>query len=97
MVGERFPELLTIGDEAVNCSNYYVHGGKPRFDYNANFNVVSFFTETLEFVFAASDLVEAGWDIKSWANVPTTMSHPFARFRVAYPMHLKELKALLPP
>jgi hypothetical protein len=96
-VGERFPELLSVTDEAVNCRNYYVHGGDSRFDYNAHFNTVSFFTETLEFVFAASDLLEAGWNIKTWASVPTTMSHPFARFRVNYATHLQELKALLPP
>jgi hypothetical protein len=96
-VGERFPELLTVTDEAVNCRNYYVHGGEPRFDYNRNFNTVSFFTETLEFVFAASDLIEAGWDVKTWAKVPTTMSHPFARFRANYAAQLHELKILLPP
>ncbi len=95
-VGERFPELLTVTDEAVNCRNYYVHGGEPRFDYSGNFNTVMFFIDTLEFVFAASDLIEAGWDVKTWSNIPTTMSHPFARFRVNYATHLQEMKALLP-
>lgn len=78
VVGERFPELCTVTDEAVNCRNHYVHGSEPRLDYSENFGIVSFFTDTLEFVFAASDLVEAGWDLKAWSQQDTTMSHPFA-------------------
>lgn len=96
-VGERFPELQTVIDEAVNCRNHYVHGSEPRFDYSGKFDTVSFFTDTLEFVFAASDLIEAGWDVRIWANVPMSMSHPFARFRANYAVHLHELKILLPP
>jgi ApeA N-terminal domain 1/Apea-like HEPN len=94
---ERFPELYTVTDQAVDCRNHYVHGGPPKFDYNANFHAVTFFTDTLEFVFAASDLVEAGWDIKTWNAVGTVMSHPFSRLRVNYANHLNELKALLAP
>jgi ApeA N-terminal domain 1/Apea-like HEPN len=95
-VGGRFPDLLLVTDEAVNCRDYYVHGGRPRFDYNRNFDTVVFLTNALEFVFAVSDLIEAGWDIKAWSNAGTTMSHPFARFRVGYSRQLAELKALLP-
>lgn len=94
-VGSRFPELLTVIDEAVNCRNYYVHGGEPRFDYSANVNAVRFFVDTLEFVFGASDLIEAGWNVKAWSEVPTTMSHPFAAYRVNYGVSLHNLKVLL--
>jgi hypothetical protein len=95
-VGERFPELLMVTDEAVTCRNYYVHGGECRsFEYNRNFNAVVFFADTLEFVFAASDLMEAGWDVKTWAKTPTTMSHRFASFRINYAGRLQKLKALL--
>lgn len=96
-VGNRFPELISVIDEAVNCRNYYVHGGKRRFDYSANFNAVNFFTDTLEFVFAASDLIEAGWDVKAWGEIPTSMSHPFGSYRVNYSLSLQNLKALLVP
>ncbi len=94
-VGKRFPELVTVTDEAVNCRNHYVHGSEPRFNYSDNFGTVFFLTNTLEFVFAASDLIEAGWDVKAWSELSTTMSHPFARYRINYDLHLKELKALL--
>lgn len=95
-VGKKFPELFTVTDEAVNCRNHYVHGSAPCFNYSDNFNTVVFFTETLEFVFAASDLIEAGWDVNAWSELSTTMSHPFARYRINYAMHLQELKALIP-
>jgi hypothetical protein len=95
-VPERFPELLWVTDEAVNCRNYYVHGGeRRRFGYDGNFNVEVFLAETLEFVFAASDLIEAGWDVRAWANKGTTMYHRFARFRIGYATRLQELKAVL--
>ncbi|MFQ5853662.1 MAG: HEPN domain-containing protein, partial [Candidatus Binatia bacterium] len=94
-VGERFPEIITVTDEAVNCRNHYVHGSEPRFDYSDNFGTVIFFTDTLEFVFAASELIEAGWDVKAWSEIGTTMSHPFARYCVNYAENLRKLKALL--
>jgi hypothetical protein len=96
VVGERFPELTKVTDEAVNCRNHYVHGSAPSFDYDENFDCVTFFTRTLEFVFAASDLVEAGWNIKEWLAGWTAMRHPFDEFRIDYKDRLQRLKALLP-
>jgi|HubBroStandDraft_2_1064218.scaffolds.fasta_scaffold18838_2 hypothetical protein len=94
-IGAGFLDLTLTTDEAVNCRNFYVHGGDASLDYNANFDRVTFFTQTLEFVFAASDLVEAGWDIKAWSTTGTTMSHPFGRYRINYAQELQALKALL--
>ena len=71
------------------------HGAKPRFDYDRHFDLVTFFTDTLEGVFAASDLVEAGWNLKSWMMRGTTMSHPFGRLRVNYSMGMKRLAEAL--
>jgi len=92
----RFPHLGTVTDEAVNCRNYYVHGSEPRFDYGSHLGVCNFFTDTLEFVFAASDLIEAGWDVKAWCATGTTMSHPFGAYRVSYLENLRKLKSLIP-
>ena len=94
-VGDKFPDLCIVTDEAVNCRNHYVHGSKPKFDYSGNFSSVFFFTETLEFVFAASDLIEAGWDIKAWSEKPTSMSHPFSSYHINYLQNLQKLKLLL--
>lgn len=94
-VGERFPDLFTVTDEAVNCRNHYVHGTEPRFDYSNESDSVIFFTDTLEFVFAASDLIEAGWDVRAWAEIPTSMSHPFGQYRVSYAENLRKLQSLI--
>jgi hypothetical protein len=95
-VGERFPDLITVTDEAVNCRNYYVHGGERRFDYGKHLEVSNFFTDSLEFLFAASDLIEAGWDAEAWCKTPTSMSHPFGRYRIGYLENLRRLKSLIP-
>jgi ApeA N-terminal domain 1 len=89
---EWFPDLYTVTDEAVNCLNYYVHGTTSSFDYDRNFDLVTFFTNTLEFVFAVSDLIEAGWDFRAWAMRGTTMSHPFGSYRVNYRFGLGRLR-----
>jgi hypothetical protein len=94
-VGGAFPDLFMVTDEAVNCRNHYVHGSEPTFDYENNFNAVTFLTDTLEFVFAASDLIEAGWDIKTWSRSPKGMSHPFGRYLITYGERLRVLKTLL--
>lgn len=94
-VGARFPELELVTDQAVDCRNFYVHGTQGRFDYGTHSDPSSFFTDTLEFVFAAADLIEAGWDIAEWIKEGTTMSHPFGRYRVGYAQRLADLKKLL--
>ena len=95
IVGDRFPDMDLVVDQAVDCRNYYVHGSIAKIDYNKHVNQVQFFTDTLEFVFAASDLVESGWDIATWIKQGSTLSHPFGRYRVNYALQLSELKKLL--
>ena len=96
VIGDRFQELVMVIDEAVNCRNHYVHGtAPPRLDYNNNFDGVIFFTDTLEFVFATSELIEAGWDIKTWIDAPHVMSHPFSSYCKNYAENLLRLKSLL--
>ena len=84
-----------VTDQAVNCRNHYVHGSEPKFDYINNFDAVILFTDTLEFVFAASDLIDSGWDVKTWCQSGTIMSHPFSQYRVTYADRLKNLKNLM--
>lgn len=91
-----FPDLDFVLDEAINCRNHYVHGSAAKIDYRAHFaEVVPFFTRTLEFVFATSDLIDAGWNANKALGLPTTGSHPFGDYRARYPSDLKRLKALL--
>ncbi|MBE0627118.1 MAG: hypothetical protein IH606_20150 [Burkholderiales bacterium] len=91
----RFPDLALVLDEAINCRNHYVHGSSAKIDYRENFDMVTFFTDTLEFVFAASELIEAGWNIQAFIKKGTTMSHPFGAYRVDYDERIKKFHALL--
>ena len=91
-IGERLPDLDAVVVEAVNCRNHYVHGGPPRIDYRAHSGVTSFLTNTLEFVFATSDLIDAGWDIKCWCDTRGGQPHPFAAFLNNYAESLEDLR-----
>jgi hypothetical protein len=90
-----FPDLILVTDEAVNCRNYYVHGSRKTCDYDGSLGIVAFLTNTLEFVFAASDFIDAGWNAQSWAQRGTTMSHPFSGYRRGYLDNLRELKSAI--
>jgi len=93
--GGRPSELLLVLDAAVDCRNHYVHGTSSRIDYSKNFDVVIFLTNTSEFVFGASELVEAGWDIQRFAGQGSMMTHPYGSYLVSYKSSLDALKALL--
>jgi hypothetical protein len=93
-MGGRLNEIALVTDEAVNCRNHYVHGTEARLDYTQD-RTLEFLTDALEFVFAASDLIESGWDINRWAANGSTMAHPFGRFLVAYRSNLDQLKSNL--
>ena len=93
--GGVFPKLELVTDQAVDCRNYFVHGTPGKFDYVRHSGQQSFLTDTLEFVFAAADLIEAGWDMRAWSHAPTTLSHPFARYRVSYAASLASLESVL--
>jgi ApeA N-terminal domain 1 len=92
---EWFPEIVRVLDAAIDCRNHYVHGSPSRIDYSENNDMVIFFTHTLEFVFGASELVEAGLDIQAFVERPTSMSHPYGAYRVNYPLNLQAFRALV--
>jgi hypothetical protein len=95
LLPDAFPEIAMVCDEAVNCRNHYVHGSEAPFEYSKDFDAVPFFTDTLEFVFAASDLVESGWDIKDWMEGHMKLHHPFGRYRQGYSHYLHNLNFML--
>jgi len=91
-VGDRLPELKMVIGEAVKRRNLYVHGpeeGSPV-NYGESGSLI-FLTSTLEFVFGASDLIEAGWDAASWME-RRTGDHSFGRYIVDYIGNLEALK-----
>ena len=63
--GHRLTQLEKVIELAVKCRNYYTHGPRDQnpgdVDYT-DFEVVLFLTETLEFIYGASELLLCGWD-----------------------------------
>ena len=82
----RLPRLVEVIDHAVDCRNHFVHGKKTKLDYE-NVKVMVFLTDTLEFVYGISELIECGWDAgilhKLHAN-----DHPFSYYLTMYESHL---------
>ena len=91
-LGEQFPELQFVTSIAVRCRNFFVHGNSTDFDYQKFEPFVPFLTDALEFVFAASDFIEAGWDAQRWNASLHGRGHSFARFRARYEIQLAELQ-----
>jgi hypothetical protein len=91
---DRYPELTMVTEEAVNARNFFVHGGQREFDHGKYERLLWFFVDTLEFVFAASDLGEAGWSVKAWAD-RSSVSHPFGSYTLEYKADLALLKKAL--
>ena len=60
---DKVPKLVEITDKAEECRNHYVHGTPTEIDCEKE---REFLTATLEFIFVASDLIKAGWDMKAW-------------------------------
>lgn len=95
VVGDKFPELYLPCNHAVLCRNHYVHGSKGSFDYQLHFAEFAFIIDTLEFVFAASDLIDLGWDMKRWMDQGTTMTHSFGVYKINYSENINSLKSLV--
>ena len=91
VIGNDIPEIFWAINEAVNCRNHYVHGTPLCIDSSKMGMALVFFTMTLEFVFAASDLIEAGWNPKIWPQ--GGHYHPFDLYLNGYQMDLEKLKS----
>ncbi|MGH1404140.1 MAG: HEPN domain-containing protein [Alphaproteobacteria bacterium] len=90
---DKLPELDLVIDQTINCRNFYVHGAskKEKLTAKDRLHFSIFFTDTLEFIFATSELIEAGWDIKEWVSKGSCLSHPFSRYIHGYPANSKQL------
>ena len=86
------PDIETVLDEAVNYRNYYVHGTPPRVSGDQRSRFLKFLTDALEFCFLASDLVDAGWDLRRWCTQGRPRGHPFHDFLVDYKGNLERLR-----
>ena len=94
-VAKVFPDLDYVLNQAIKCRNHFVHGASKSFKFERAEPFVFFLTDALEFVFAFSDLVEAGWSAKEWATRPYGDGHTFTRFRWGYAQTLAAFKAAM--
>ena len=94
-IDQLLPEFETVMYEAVNLRNHYVHGGRSRIRSDQRLLLLQFLTKTLEFIFFASDLIDAGWNIADWCSKGRPIGHPFHNYLVHYKEDLKALKDAL--
>ncbi len=82
-IGGLVPGIDNVIRDAVALRNDYVHGPSGSGHERRNDQLV-FLTDSLEFVFLASDLVDAGWDIAKWCKRPGSVGHPFWDYLSSY-------------
>lgn len=89
--GSKFSQLDQVLRKAVDARNYYVHGTSVS-DKKLKFfrEMMTFHTDALEFVFASTELLDAGWDYGGWASGGTSMSHPLGEFAANYRLRVDE-------
>lgn len=93
--GGRFEDIYLPCSQAVIARNHYVHGSARSFDYQENFSEFAFITDSLEFIFAASDLLDLGWDINRWISQGTSMTHHFGAYIANYRQSIIRLENLV--
>lgn len=91
----HFEDIELACSEAVICRNHFVHGSLASLDYSNEFEIFSFLTDTLEFVFGASDLIEQGWHFERWRENYRDVGHPFGAYTTYFGVRLNMLKSLL--
>lgn len=100
LITSQLPGVLNELDHvigiAVKRRNFYVHGSPGGLDMDAVGPFTPFLTDTLEFIFSASDFVEAGWDIAKWYFGHRGWGHPISRFRNEYDSNLLNLLKVVP-
>lgn len=87
-------DIEDIISHSVDCRNYFVHGGTPKFDYYKNLDMMIFFTDTLNFIYGVSELIEAGWSLTDWLS-KRPMHHPFKNYLDTYSYNLTKLKTIV--
>ena len=94
VIGDYIQDIDDVTDAAVDLRNLYVHGGSGISEKKKQKlrNNQIFLTDTLEFVFCASDLVELGWDIESWCQKLKSGSHSFCLYLREYKTNISEFK-----
>jgi hypothetical protein len=91
-LGDKFVDLQFVASVAIKCRNFFVHGNSGDIHYDSVEPLIPFLTDALEFIFATSDFIDAGWDARHWNSKAHSWGHSFSRFRSEYGVGLAELR-----
>jgi hypothetical protein len=81
----RYAHIQQVLRNAIDSRNHFVHGATVSARKGDFFRkMLPFHIDTLEYVFAVSDLLDAGWNYEVWSQRGTTMSHPLGEYRATY-------------
>ena len=94
-IGYLIPDIEVVIKTAVDCRNYIVHGSGNSVIRRIAYPHLPFFVDSLEFIFAASDLIELGWDITQWCERQKVQRHPFDVYLAEYKNDYASLKRAL--
>lgn len=75
-IPQEIDEILIL---AIKNRNYFVHGSSD-FNYERYGDFLTTFTDALEFIFSASDLIECGWDPTAWLKTRPSFGHNYSFF-----------------
>jgi hypothetical protein len=84
-LGESYKGLERVSKIAIKARNHFVHGSND-FDYVAYEDHISFLTDTLEFIFSVSDMIESGWNAAAWHERNQMPTNIYSRYK----MHFEE-------
>ncbi|QYX49418.1 hypothetical protein K3F43_07915 [Pseudomonas tussilaginis] len=76
---------------AIKTRNYFVHGSDD-FNYKKYEQFLPLFTDALEFVFSASDMIECGWMPDAWIKTRPSYSHNYSYFIRSFKDEINQLK-----
>ena len=95
-ISHNLENIDYITDQAVELRNLYVHGDKSNGSRKKLMKFLPLLTDTLEFVFCASDLIELEWDFLSWYEASKSKKHPLGIYiHYTYPDQSERFLAYL--
>lgn len=88
----NLPNLDLVIKHAVKCRNYFVHGTEDKsISPNEYIDLMSFFINTMEFIFITSELIECGWRPEKIRSP----NHKVTSYTREYKFNLSKLEELL--
>lgn len=91
---KRLPEMEWVIAHCIRARNFFVHGTETKMTAEQVYGHAPFFTDTLEFIFAAYELKKCGWNIARWLKESFSDSR-LKWYMSKYKQHVALVKASL--